>query len=117
MFTQIYTAQSADEAVTLAECGVDHVGLTPTTVGLPGQISDATAADAVTALRGRARSVALSVESSLEEITRMALAVAPGRAHPGGGVLTPAIALGDVLVDRLRAQGFTLEVHREDGPC
>lgn len=27
-----------------------------------------------------------------------------------GGVLTPAVALGDVLVDRLRAQGFTVTV-------
>ncbi|RVW04147.1 saccharopine dehydrogenase family protein [Rhodococcus xishaensis] len=29
-----------------------------------------------------------------------------------GGVLTPATALGDVLVDRLRAAGFTIEVRR-----
>lgn len=30
-----------------------------------------------------------------------------------GGVLTPAVALGDRLVEALRAQGFTLEVRRE----
>jgi short subunit dehydrogenase-like uncharacterized protein len=30
------------------------------------------------------------------------------------GVGTPAIALGEVLVDRLRAQGFTFEVERDD---
>ncbi len=29
-----------------------------------------------------------------------------------GGVLTPAVALGDALVERLRAQGFTLAVRR-----
>ena len=28
------------------------------------------------------------------------------------GVLTPATAMGDVLVDRLRAHGFTFEVER-----
>ena len=34
------------------------------------------------------------------------------RAEQGrsGGVLTPAVALGDDLVAALRAQGFTLEV-------
>lgn len=31
-----------------------------------------------------------------------------------GGVLTPAVALGDRLVEALRAQGFTLEVRREE---
>ena len=30
----------------------------------------------------------------------------------GGGVLTPATALGDLLADRLRAQGFTLTTER-----
>ncbi|MCT2296740.1 saccharopine dehydrogenase NADP-binding domain-containing protein [Brachybacterium muris] len=40
----------------------------------------------------------------------LALAVDPGHCHPDGGVLTPAVALGDVLVDRLRAQGFRLRV-------
>lgn len=40
----------------------------------------------------------------------LALAVEPERCRPGGGVLTPAVALGDVLVERLRAQGFRLRV-------
>ena len=37
-----------------------------------------------------------------------ALALAFGPRHSEGGVLTPATALGDVLVDRLRAAGFTI---------
>lgn len=91
MIVQIYTAQSADEAVALAERGVDHVGLTPTAVGLPGQISEAVAAEAVAALRGRARSVALSVETELAEIARMAAAVRPDILHLCGeiGAVTP----------------------------
>lgn len=40
----------------------------------------------------------------------LALAVDGDRCSPVGGVLTPAVAMGDVLVERLRAQGFTLEV-------
>ncbi|MCA0253299.1 MAG: phosphoribosylanthranilate isomerase [Actinobacteria bacterium] len=75
MIVQIYTAQSAAEAIALADLGVDHVGLTPTTIGLPGQISEAVASEAVAALRGRARSSALSVETDPDEIVRMALAV------------------------------------------
>lgn len=31
------------------------------------------------------------------------------------GVLTPAVAMGDALIDRLRAAGMTLECHRFDG--
>ncbi|GAA1419052.1 saccharopine dehydrogenase family protein [Agrococcus citreus] len=40
----------------------------------------------------------------------LALAVDSDRCSADGGVLTPAVAMGDVLVERLRAQGFTLEV-------
>ncbi|WP_347753685.1 saccharopine dehydrogenase NADP-binding domain-containing protein [Agrococcus sp. ProA11] len=39
----------------------------------------------------------------------LSLAVDGDRCSAEGGVLTPAVAMGDVLVDRLRAQGFTLE--------
>lgn len=40
----------------------------------------------------------------------LSLAVDPDRCSPTGGVLTPAVAMGDVLAERLRAQGFTVEV-------
>jgi short subunit dehydrogenase-like uncharacterized protein len=40
----------------------------------------------------------------------LALAVDPDRCSPDGGVLTPAVSMGDVLIDRLRAQGFTVQV-------
>ena len=42
--------------------------------------------------------------------TALALAVDPDRCSPVGGVLTPAVTMGDVLIDRLRAQGFTVQV-------
>lgn len=41
--------------------------------------------------------------------------VAGDRASERGGVLTPATALGEALVDRLTQHGFTLEVAREGG--
>ncbi|UOW00394.1 saccharopine dehydrogenase NADP-binding domain-containing protein [Agrococcus sp. SCSIO52902] len=40
----------------------------------------------------------------------LALAVDSARCSPDGGVLTPAVALGDVLVERLRRRGFRLDV-------
>ena len=42
----------------------------------------------------------------------LALALDGDRLPQRAGVLTPATAIGDVLVERLRAQGFTLEVER-----
>lgn len=40
----------------------------------------------------------------------LALAMDGGELPGGGGVLTPATALGDVLTRRLRAAGVTIEV-------
>lgn len=42
----------------------------------------------------------------------LCLALDAGRLPAGGGVLTPATAMGPALVERLRAAGFTLEVAR-----
>ena len=42
--------------------------------------------------------------------TALALALDGDRCHPTGGVLTPSVAMGEVLVERLRAQGFRIEV-------
>lgn len=42
----------------------------------------------------------------------VALAVDEDRLPQRAGVLTPATALGEVLVDRLRSHGFTLQVDR-----
>ena len=42
-----------------------------------------------------------------------ALSLALDQLTSGGGVLTPAVAMGDALLDRLRAQDFTMTVERE----
>lgn len=41
-----------------------------------------------------------------------ALSLGTDELSSGGGVLTPAVAMGSALVDRLRTQGFTLQVER-----
>lgn len=91
MIVQIYTAQSPDEALALARAGVDHVGLTPARLGLPGEIDDETAAAAVEAIRGTATSVALSVSADVDEIASMATIVRPDILHLCGlpGELPP----------------------------
>jgi short subunit dehydrogenase-like uncharacterized protein len=45
----------------------------------------------------------------------LCLALDTARLPPASGVLTPATAMGDALVDRLRAAGFTLAVSRAEG--
>lgn len=92
MRVQIYTAQTPDEAVALASLGVDHVGITPSTIGLPGEVDLATARRIRDALVGRARSVALSVSTEIEEITKMADTVGADILHLCGptGALTPS---------------------------
>mgnify|MGYP001825368677 FL=1 len=89
---QIYTMQSAAEAAAVAALGVDHVGVTPSHRGLPGEVDDATAADICAALRGRATSVALSVETDAETVERMVAIVQPDILHLCGppGELGPA---------------------------
>ncbi|WP_241387722.1 saccharopine dehydrogenase family protein [Rhodococcus sp. CH91] len=44
----------------------------------------------------------------------LSLALGGAALHPGGGVLTPAVAFGDVLTDRLRAAGFEITARRLD---
>lgn len=97
---QIYTAQTTDEALGLAASGVDHVGLTPSDLGLPGEI-DITRARAIRdALVGHARSVALSVATDLPSIVEMVDAVRPDILHLCG----PPGAIGPRDVATLRHQ-------------
>ncbi len=88
---QIYTMQSAEEALAVASLGVDHVGVTPSERGLPGEVSEARAAEICRAVEGTAISVALSVETDLADIEAMVRRVRPDILHLCGppGVLGP----------------------------
>ena len=81
MKVQIYTMQSVDEALEVASLGVDHLGITPSSIGLPGEIDYDTAREIVEAVGKSAVCVALTVESSLDEIENMVLAVQPDILH------------------------------------
>jgi phosphoribosylanthranilate isomerase len=92
---QIYTMQSVAEAVEVAELGVDHIGVTPAERGLPGEITIDTAADICHAVRGKATSVALSVEEDPASILAMVDQVNPDILHlcaPSGAVDPTTVA-------------------------
>ena len=91
MITQIYTAQSVEEALALADAGVDHIGLTPNQ-GLPGAITLAEMRAIAEALRGRAKSVALTVDIGPETVRALVETVRPDILHlcPLANAITPA---------------------------
>ena len=45
MIVQIYTVQSPQEGIALAELGVDYIGITPSDHGLPGELINTSAAE------------------------------------------------------------------------
>ncbi|MCD4685453.1 MAG: phosphoribosylanthranilate isomerase [Anaerolineae bacterium] len=91
MKIQIYTMQTPDEARAVIAAGVDHIGITPSECGLPGEISLATARAIVEAATD-ATTVALSVEADLDAIVAMVNAVQPDILHLCGlaGAVPPA---------------------------
>ncbi len=81
MKTQIYTMQTVDEAQAVVAHGVDHIGITPSNIGLPGEVDFVTARAIVDAVGSSAVRVALSVETNLDAIEAMVHAVRPDVLH------------------------------------
>ncbi|MCP3973980.1 MAG: phosphoribosylanthranilate isomerase [bacterium] len=92
--------QSPDEALAVAARGVHHVGVTPSDRGLPGEIDLATASAICDAVKGKAVSVALSVEVELMLIEQMVATVRPDILHLCG----PPGAMDAEAVAKLRRQ-------------
>jgi len=63
MKAQIYTMQTINEALAVINQGADHVGVTPGSFGLPGEVNLDVAISIVDAVRNKAVSVALTVDS------------------------------------------------------
>ena len=80
MIVQIYTLQSVEEAIEVISVGVDNIGITPASIGLPGEISYETAKDICEKVEGGTK-VALSVSSNIEEIIEMVMFVCPNVLH------------------------------------
>jgi phosphoribosylanthranilate isomerase len=92
MIVQLYTMQSPEEALAVIEAGADHIGLTPSASGLPGEIDFATAQAIMRATEGKAVRVALTIETTLPPIAAMVEAVRPDVLHlcPLAGTFTPS---------------------------
>lgn len=103
---QIYTAQTTAEATALARLGVDHVGVTPSDLGLPGEVDATTARAICDSVKGKARAVALTVSAVPRQILDMVERVAPEILHlcgPPGTLSAHDVArlrddLGDVEI-------------------
>ena len=80
MKVQIYTLQSVEEALEVVSVGVDNIGITPASIGLPGEISYETAKDICEKVEGSTK-VALSVSSNIDEIVEMVQFVDPNVLH------------------------------------
>ena len=95
MIVQIYTVQTPEEGIALAACGVDHIGITPSDHGLPGEISNEYAAEIFAAIGDKAVKVALTVDSDLTKIVEMVKIVQPDILHLCGDLklMTPARVL------------------------
>lgn len=110
MIVQIYTAQTVDEALALVDLGVDHVGITVSERGLPGEIDLGTGRDIVTALRGHARSVALTVDTDPISVQVFAAALVPDILHLCGSTVDfPPAAVAD-LGEWLRRRRLPIEL-------
>ncbi len=93
MKIQIYTMQTPDEARAVAALGVDHIGITPSQRGLPGEVNFAAARAIVTAAGPAVVKVVLSVESDPGAIVAMVRAVQPDVLHLCGlaGAVPPEV--------------------------
>jgi phosphoribosylanthranilate isomerase len=86
MIIQIYTIQTPQEGIEIARLGVDHIGVTPADLNLPGEVSIQTAIEIFAAIRGTAKKVALSVDENLDDIVAITLAVHPDILHLCGDI-------------------------------
>tara|TARA_Y100001970_G_scaffold291023_1_gene426758 strand:- start:3648 stop:4319 length:672 start_codon:yes stop_codon:yes gene_type:complete len=80
MQVQIYTIQTIEEAQKIEHIGVQNIGLTPATIGLPGEISYETAKAIFENIKN-SRKVALSVSNKIDEIVEMVMFVNPDILH------------------------------------
>ncbi len=106
MIVQIYTMQTPEEARAIVDAGVDHIGITPSQLGLPGEVDIATAQAIMAAINERAVGVALSVATRIDEIVAMTEAVRPHVLHLCG--LSGAVTPDDVAVIRQRLPGVKI---------
>jgi phosphoribosylanthranilate isomerase len=73
--------QTIDEALAVVALGVDHIGVTPSKIGLPGEVDFTTARAILDSIGNSAVGIALTVESNLDSIETMVQEVHPDILH------------------------------------
>lgn len=118
MITQVYTAQTAVEAVELSRLGVDHVGVTVSERGLPGEVDISLGREIVAALaESPSKCVALTVDTDVDSIRDFARELRPDILHLCGdtdivgpdavGNLRQWIVSSGLRVELMQAIGVT----------
>jgi phosphoribosylanthranilate isomerase len=96
---QIYAFTNIDQALQAAQWGVDHIGFIAGRKDLVhGELTLVEARHMADALQGQAQRVALTMETQVDEIVRMAESVAPDIIH----VSTDPLAVGFDAMEALR---------------
>lgn len=99
MIVQIYAATSVDDALKMAELGVDQIGFVAGVYGqVHAEVSFARARAIAEALKGKAAASALTMSTDVDEILRMAQAVQPDIIH----ISSDTGAVGVAAMQRLR---------------
>ena len=83
MIIQIYEVHTVNEALAVANLGVDYIGAVVGNEAIPGIISFAQAAEISRALSGKAKSVALSLSCNLQDWTTLIETARPDILHLG----------------------------------
>ncbi len=86
MIVQIYTMQTVEEAVRIAGLGVNHIGVTPSNHGHPGEITPEKAREIFDAVGSSAVKVALTIDTDLDVILEMVRTVRPDVLHLCGPI-------------------------------
>jgi len=103
MKVQIYTLQSVEEALEVSSTGVQHIGITPSNIGLPGEISYEVAKSICNEVT-EVTKVALSVSSDLDEIVDMVMYVNPDILHLCGE--PGEVNVKDIILLRNKLQNY-----------
>jgi phosphoribosylanthranilate isomerase len=100
VIVQIYSARSVTDAVNLVELGVDHIGFVAGVYGVvKSELPFGDARAIADALRGKAKSSAITMSTDTAEILHMAEAVRPDIIH----ISTDTKVVGVAAMRRLRA--------------
>ena len=111
MIVQVYTARGVAEARAMADLGVDHIGVTISARGLPGEVDDLEGKAILAALKeSSSKSVALTVDTDLGDIQAFAKQAHPDILHLCGDIDLVGPDQVSQLAEWLDGEGLAIEL-------